>query len=309
MLHKKEAQYPKAPTVRGLESRYRMYCSTNRFSARRAAALFSLMLAAAAANAQSPATAPSGTPSSGPQNPENDWLAKTAKVYFSSSKAGLTGFDCDVHPDWRALFVATTKGKEVAASDAYLAQLNNVKVKMHARMQGGSTVEWLENSSDGHPPSNDMSATIDNLHQTVQQMLEGFMQFWSPFMEVAVVPQKADGLEITHAATVHTIYTKQGTTELTEIFNKDLVLEHFNLMLAGTSIKLSPTFEPTPQGMLVRTFAAEIVPAGSTPQQMQKTMVRVDYQTVNSQTIPGQLNMEISGTGNFNFAFDGCSTN
>jgi hypothetical protein len=154
-----------------------------------------------------------------------------------------------------------------------------------------------------------MNTTIDNLHQTVQQILEGFMQFWSPFMEVTVVPQKADGLEITHSATSHTIYTKQGTTELTEIFNKDLVLEHFNLMLAGSSIKLTPTFEPTPQGMLVKSFAAEILPAGATPQQTQKMQVRVDYQTVNSQTIPGQLNMDISGTGNFNFAFDGCSTN
>ena len=150
-----------------------------------------------------------------------------------------------------------------------------------------------------------MNATMDKLHQTVQQILEGFMQFWGPFMEVTVVPQKADGLEITHTATVHTIYTRQGATELTEIFNKDLVLEHFNLMLGGTSIKLSPTFEPTPQGMLVKTFTAEIEPAGA--QQTQKMMARVDYQTVNSQTIPGQLNMEISGTGSFNFAFDGCS--
>ena len=85
MLHKKEAQYPEAPTVRGLESRYRMYCTTYRFSTRFVAALFSLMLAAAAAIAQSPATAPGGAPAAGPQNPEDDWLAKTAKVYFSSS--------------------------------------------------------------------------------------------------------------------------------------------------------------------------------------------------------------------------------
>ena len=94
-------------------------------------------------------------------------------------------------------------------------------------------------------------------------MLEGFLQFWSPFMEVTVVPPKADGLEITHGPTSHTIHAKQGSTELTEIFNSNLVLEHFNVTLAGTSIKFSPTFEPTPQGLLVKTFAAEIMPAGS----------------------------------------------
>jgi hypothetical protein len=280
------------------------------FSARLAGAIFSLLLAATAADAQSPAADPNQppAPATAPQNPENEWLAKTAKVYFSSAKAGLTGFDCDIHPDWRALFESASKDKTVAANNAYLGQLKNIKVKMHARMQGGSTVEWLEESGDGQRNSDEMNATIDTLHQTVEQILEGFMQFWSPFMVVSVVPPKADGLEITHSPTSHTIHSQLGTTELTEIFNKDLVLEHFNLMLAGTSIKLSPTFEPTPQGMLVKGFEAEILPAGATPQQTQKMLVRVDYQTVNSQTIPGQLNMDIPGTGNFNFAFDGCST-
>ena len=127
-------------------------------------------------------------------------------------------------------------------------------------------------------------------------------------MEVTIVPPKADGLEITHGPTSHTIHAKEGLTELTEIFNSNLVLEHFNVTLSGTSIKMAPTFEPTPQGLLVKTFSTEIIPAGASPDQSQKMQVRLEYQTVDNQTIPGQLNMEIVGTGNFNFAFDGCST-
>jgi hypothetical protein len=279
-----------------------------------------LLMAMTIAAAQSPAANPAQTPApatrpqtatgpqAGPVNPENEWLAKTSKLYFSSAKAGLAGFNCEVHPDWHALFVSANKGAEAPGSEAYLTQLKKVKVRMHARMQGGSTIEWVADASDGSAPSGDVNAVIDNMHQTVQQILEGFLQFWSPFMEVTVVPPKAEGLEISHSPTSHTIHAKQGTTELTEIFNNNLVLEHFNVTLAGTSIKLAPTFEPTPQGLLVKAFSTEIVPAGATPEQTQKMQVRVEYQTVNNQTIPGQLNMEIVGTGNFNFAFDGCST-
>jgi hypothetical protein len=279
-----------------------------------------LLMAMTIAAAQSPAANPAQTPApatrpqtatgpqAGPVNPENEWLAKTSKLYFSSAKAGLAGFNCEVHPDWHALFVSANKGAEAPGSEAYLTQLKKVKVRMHARMQGGSTIEWVADASDGSAPSGDVNAVIDNMHQTVQQILEGFLQFWSPFMEVTVVPPKAEGLEISHGPTSHTIHAKQGTTELTEIFNNNLVLEHFNVTLAGTSIKLAPTFEPTPQGLLVKAFSTEIVPAGATPEQTQKMQVRVEYQTVNNQTIPGQLNMEIVGTGNFNFAFDGCST-
>jgi hypothetical protein len=297
-----------------------MFSSPHWFSSIRAGAFVMLLMAMTIAAAQSPAADPAQTPApatrpqtatvpqAGPVNPENEWLAKTSKLYFSSAKAGLAGFNCEVHPDWHALFVSANKGAEAPGSEAYLTQLKKVKVRMHARMQGGSTIEWVADASDGSAPSGDVNAVIDNMHQTVQQILEGFLQFWSPFMEVTVVPPKAEGLEISHGPTSHTIHAKQGTTELTEIFNNNLVLEHFNVTLAGTSIKLAPTFEPTPQGLLVKAFSTEIVPAGATPEQTQKMQVRVEYQTVNNQTIPGQLNMEIVGTGNFNFAFDGCST-
>jgi len=291
------------------------------FPARLAGVLVAVSMAAAPATAQTSATnpgqanAPSGQqPAAGsqsattPPNPENEWLAKASKLYFSSAKSGLAGFSCEVHPDWHALFVSTSKGAESSASDAYVAQLEKVSVKMHARMLGGSTIEWQTDSTDSNAPSSDSNEVMDKMHQTVQQILEGFLQFWSPFMEVTIVPPKADGLEITHGPASNTIHAKQGTTELTEIFNSNLVLEHFDVMLAGTSIKLTPTFEPTPRGLLVKSFSAEITRAGTAPEQTQKMQARIEYQTVNNQTIPGKLNMDIAGTGNFNFAFDNCST-
>jgi hypothetical protein len=265
---------------------------------------------AATSPAQTPAPETSQPPASdtAQKNADSEWLAKTSRVYFSSAKAGLAGFNCDVHPDWKALFASANKGANVPPDDAYVEQLKKVQVKMHARMLGGSTIEWVASSPEGQPANGNSDATTETLHQTVQQILEGFMQFWSPFMEVSIVPQKTDGIEIAHTPTSHTIHAKQGTTELTEIFNNELVLEHFNVQLAGTSIKLSPSFEPTPQGLRVKTFAAEILPAGAPPTQTQKMLARVDYQTVNDQAIPGQLSIDVSGTGSFNFTFDGCST-
>lgn len=274
-----------------------------------AALAISISLAASAAAAQNPKPGTDQSAIQAPQqNAESAWLAKAASIYYSSAKAGLTGFTCDINPDWHALFVSASKGAEVPASDPYLLQLNKVKVRLHARMKGASTIEWLVDSSEGTPANSNTEAVIDNMHQSVQQMLEGFMQFWSPFMEVSVVPNKSDGLEITHTPATHMIHARQGNTELTELFNSRLVLEQFDVVLSGTSIKFTPTFESTPQGMLVKAFTAEIKPAGATPQQVQKMQVTVNYQTLNNQMIPGQVNMDIVGTGAFNFAFEGCST-
>jgi hypothetical protein len=108
---------------------------------------------------------------------------------------------------------------------------------------------------------------------------------------------------------MHTIHAKQGDTELTEVFTSERVLEQFNVDMKGTSIKFSPGYKPTPQGLLVSGFEAHIMPAGTPPEQAQVMKVGIEYQSVNGLTIPAKLNMAVVGTGLFNFAFDGCTTN
>src|SRR5579862_8228750 len=155
-----------------------------------------LLIPLNAARAQGNAPGNSPPQAAGPQNPDTAWLDRVSKLYFSSPKEGLAGFNCDIRPDWHALLLSASKTGQVPENDPYLAQLKKVRVKMHGRMQGGSTIEWLAESGEGQPAQSDTDATIETLHQTVQQVLEGFMQFWSPFMEVALVPKQTEGVEI-----------------------------------------------------------------------------------------------------------------
>ena len=83
-------------------------------------------LAASVARAQNQAaagSAPAASAAAQPAKPSSDnaWLAKTAKLYYSSAKAGLTGFDCAIHPDWRALFASASKGEAVPEDDPRIA--------------------------------------------------------------------------------------------------------------------------------------------------------------------------------------------
>ncbi len=232
-----------------------------------------LCLAFSAAPAQTPLPNPPSdaaqtqpappTPKANPE--ENLWLAKTSKLYYSSAKAGLTGFDCAVHPDWRKLFESASKGQPVTDEEASIALLGTVKITMHAQMKGGSTIDWVVTEDPDKPLDQTSAQLLDGMHRSVEQTIEGFLQFWSPFMEDAVVPDSADGLEITHTPTVHTIHAAQSGTDLTEIFSSDLVLQQFNIVLNGTSIKFTPAYSPSPQGLLVNGFRAHILPAGAPP--------------------------------------------
>ncbi len=279
------------------------------------ATAFAICFAALAAGADTtqnpppPGGKPEAAAQSGKPDSDKQWLARTSKLYYSSAKAGLTGFDCAVHPDWYALFVTANKGETAAADDPRIVLLKAVKVTLHARMEGGSTIDWIPDSSSGKPLDDSSTALLDGMRKTVEQTLEGFLQFWSPFMEGTVVPDSADGLEISHTPATHTIHAKQAGTELTEVFSSDLVLRQFNVDMSGVSIKFSPAYKPTQQGLLVDGFEAHILPAGTSPEQAQVMKIAIDYQTANGLTIPAQLNMDVIGTGTFKFAFDGCTTN
>ncbi|MGC1464086.1 MAG: hypothetical protein WA802_17935 [Terracidiphilus sp.] len=279
-----------------------------------------ICMATAATRAQDPAAGQTGStaanqPPAGTAaepakpNPDSEWLAKTAKLYYSSAKAGLTGFDCAIHPDWHTLFVSANMGKDMPEDDPRIALLNSVKITMHARMRGISTIDWVADSNPDKPTDQSSADLLDSMHKAVEERLEGFLQFWGPFMEASVVPDSDEGLEITHTPTVHTIRAKQGGTELREIFSSELVLEEFDVNLSGTSIKFTPLYEPTPQGLLVNAFEARILPAGTPSAQEQVMKVGIEYQPVGGFTIPGKLKMDLAGAGIFKFAFDGCTTN
>ena len=271
-------------------------------------AALAICLAASAGMAQNPAPKQAAA-AVAPASSDNAWLAKTAALYYSSAKAGLTGFDCSVHPDWHTLFVTAGKGEAVAQDDPRIALLNTVKITLHARMKGNSVLDWATVANPDKPLDDTSTALLDGLHQSVQQTLEGFLQFWTPFIDRSVVPDSAEGLEISHTPAAHTIHAKQGGTDLTEVFSSELLLQQFNVDMSGTSIKFSPAFKPTPQGLLVNGFEAHILPTGTPPEKAQVMKVGIEYQSLGGLVVPSQLRMEVVGTGTFDFVFDGCATN
>jgi hypothetical protein len=263
--------------------------------------------------AASPSGPAAGAPASGSPAAESDdaWLKKTGSLYYSSAKSGLDGFDCAVHPDWRTLFRSAGNGSAsqpaMADGDARLLLLETVKINLHAHMHGGSTLDWTQDPHAAEPLDDNASALLAKMRQTTEQTLEGFLQFWTPFVDGSIVPESAAGLAITHTGTLHTIHAEQGDTALTETFSSDLHLEHFDVKMSGISIKFQPDYQPSGQGLLVKSFEAHVQPAGVPPDQAEEMHVEIEYQTLEGFPIPSRLNMEVANTGNFSFVLDGCT--
>jgi hypothetical protein len=233
-------------------------------------------------------------------------LAKARTMYYSTAKAGLAGFDCAVHPDWHALFVSANPGTTISDSDSRVTLLNRVAITLHALLKGGSTLDWTPPA--GAPTDADSTALLTQMHQATEQTLaQGFMQFWTPFVDGSVVPVNSSGLTVTHASNTFTVHAASNEADLTEVFSNDLLLEKYDVIMGGASIKFEPTYKATAQGLLVGRFLAHIQQLGNPSAPIQEMHVGIEYQTIEGFPIPQQLNMEVVGTGIFNMSLDGCT--
>ncbi len=277
--------------------------------ARLSAVLLGACLASAASAQSAPATsAAAQTPAkSAADTAANDaYLAKAGTLYYSTAKAGLSGFDCAVHPDWRALFVSANPGTAVASDDPRILLLKSVSIKLHGRMKGGSSLEWTP--APGKVTDDASTGLLDNMQKATEQTLMGFMQFWTPFVDGSAVPANSAGLAVTRNDKQEvTLHADEAGTSVTEVFDSNSVLKDFDVVLNGADIRFGPSYKYTEKGLLVSGFLAHILPAGATAGQSQEMHVGIEYSPVDSFLIPSRVNMEVVGTGIFNFTFDGCT--
>jgi hypothetical protein len=272
-------------------------------------AVLIVVCAMATAYAQNPgAGAAAGqTPAQTAAGEYDAMLARAAKLYYSSTKEGLSGFTCAVHPDWHALFESAQPGAAISSADERIALLNSVKITLHARMKGGSTMDWEPAADPSNTLDHDSTTLLTNMHQATEQTFQGFLQFWTPFVDGSAIPESSAGLDIAPAGNGFSLHSKQDGTEVTEILGSSLLLEHFDVDLNGSSVKFVPSYQSTAKGLLVTGFQAQIRQQGASPEQTQEMRVGIEYKTVEGLPIPAQLNMQVIGTGVFNFALDACA--
>jgi hypothetical protein len=261
------------------------------------ASLLAAFGCAVLAAAQNPSSAP--LPGS-----NDDWLAQTGKMYYSSAVGGLKGFDCQVRPNWQALYSTQNGGQLSAADQARVTLLSTVKIALHARMDGGSVLDW---NPPGQQLDADQTKLLSKMHGALDQTLQGFMQFWTPFISRQVIPDSSSGLEMTATddggKKVHLV---QPSIELWETFDSGRILRQYNVAMTGTKVEVTPTYSPSDHGLVISHFHAFIRPPDET-QKVQEMNVDISYQWLEGFPIPAHLDMDVVGVAELIVPFENCT--
>jgi hypothetical protein len=236
-------------------------------------------------------------------------LARAAKLYYSTKVAGLYGFDCAVHPDWRRLIQSSDKNAAISDHDSNVLVLERVAMTLHARLSGHSSLEWTEPHDAAKSADGATAGLLEQMHKGTEQTIQGFMQFWTPFVDGSIVPARSNGVQVIRSDGEITILMRQPSANVTEIYSKEMILQCVNLITDASAVDLSPSYDSTDKGLLVSRFVARIRNKGTTAEQGQEMHVEIYYQQVRGFPLPSRLNVEVVGMGVFNFVMDGCRAN
>lgn len=236
-------------------------------------------------------------------------LARAANLYYSTKAAGLNGFDCAIHPDWRSLIQSSVKNATVSDHDPNVLTLENVMLTLHARLNGQSKLDWTLPPATAKPADRATTDLLEQMHKGTEQAIQGFMQFWTPFVDGSIVPARSNGIQVLRTDGGITILMRQPGANVTEIYSKEMILQRVNLITDASAVDLSPSYVSTDKGLLVSRFVARIRKKGAPSEKTQEMHVEIYYQQVGGFSLPSRLNVEVVGTGVFNFEMDGCRVN
>lgn len=273
-----------------------------------------LALSSALVPAQAPSSspaAPAAIAQAGSAASLNDsLLAKATSLYDSAAKSGLHGFDCQVHPDWSKVVSSAKKSAPDAADGAKVALLNTVKIKLHARLTGGSTIDWQVPEIPEKPLAPADTSMLKQAHQGVEKTLLGFVKLWTPLINGSVAESLGAGdVNIAQTGDGYTLRSKDKRNPLTEEFDRNLLLKHFIVVDSSSTVDIAPTFRTTARGLLLQSLVARIQLQGAPPEAAQEMHIGFEYQTVSAIQIPARISVAVPNVVEMDFALDGCIVN
>jgi len=237
-------------------------------------------------------------------------LAMVTDLYDSPAKTGLRSYDCQVHPDWKKMMSSAKKGAPIADDDPKLLTLGTVKIALHARMSGASTLDWQVPVNADKPLNQASVDLLNRMHQGIENTLLGELELSKPLVDGSIAESMGeDGVDVTQTADGYLLRSKNKRSSLTETFNRNLVLKHYVAIDSGSAVEIEPEFQPTPQGMLLNSFTARVRSADAPPASAKEMHVSLEYQTVSAIQIPARLDIGVLNLVEMDFAFDGCTVN
>jgi hypothetical protein len=230
----------------------------------------------------------------------NTKLMAARALYYTPTVQGLKSFRCTVDFDWKD-FLARFSGADVKDDNPVLQHLSTVHLTISDDLNGDGKLDWTTSST---PPTG-KEDSIAKMKNGMQQMMVGFFSSWNAYMNGNMVPLPDATTTVTDNADGFKLHAAADGTDVTELFDKNLLLTDAHVVQPASDVFAYPTYDDTPDGRVVSAIRTVFrQPPTAPPAELN---VRVSYAPVQNFRLPAQLTYELKNVGSFEFKFSACS--
>jgi hypothetical protein len=230
----------------------------------------------------------------------NTKLLSARALYYTPTVQGLKSFHCTVDFDWKD-FLARYTNADVKDDNPYLQYLRTIHLTVSDDLSGDGKLEWTTSSA---APEGKEDA-IAKIKDGMQQMMVGFFSSWNGYMNGNMVPAPDATTTVTENGDGLRLHAAAETTEVTELFDKNLLLTEAHVVQPASDVLAYPTYIDTPDGRVVSSIRTVFrQPPTAPPAELN---IRISYTPVQNFRIPDTLSYELKNVGSFEFKFSACS--
>ncbi|MFZ0820635.1 MAG: hypothetical protein WAM91_11240 [Candidatus Acidiferrales bacterium] len=229
-------------------------------------------------------------------------VTKARQSYYNLHELGLTGFRCDVNPNWD-LAAAEVKKTDPAAAANALKNMSMLRISMSVGADNNAIVTKTELPGADPQTANDRDVVFGG----IRQMITGFYQTTSVFILGNPFPEVNGEYQLEDQAGQYRLaYRDSGVTAVI-FMDKDLIISKMDITSTEFTSTLTPQFIKNPKGLLLTGYVATY--KGKTSADDIKLNVQITYQDVSGLQLPQKLNVSGTVSGTYvaqEIGFSGC---
>lgn len=227
-------------------------------------------------------------------------LREARTLYYTPQDKGLEGFQCEVSFDWKQ-FIEKATNAAVDDNNERLAYLRGIKLTVTDDLNGEGELHW--SAPAAAPQSSEDS--IAQIRGGIEQMWTGFFQSWNGLYGADVITMVDSTTTVDRTENGYHAFSREGGKLAEETFGGDFTLLSLHVSTPEADTVLTPKFQNTPQGRLVKGWSSTVKQPPTAPG-MTLNMT-VQYATVNGFQIPSEVLMDVVGMASFDFHLSGCT--
>ncbi|HWZ42181.1 MAG TPA: hypothetical protein VNW97_01825 [Candidatus Saccharimonadales bacterium] len=230
-------------------------------------------------------------------------LKKARASYYSLKSERMSGFHCDMTPNWASLLEEQRK-TQPAAIDAAVDRLKRLRFSVDVGADGAAKVTHNEITAD----NDQMAQGLSQIYSGMEQMTTGFFQTWTVFVVTPPLPELTTEFEMQDLPQQYSLSYKDGATDVVTLMAQDFAVSAVKVTAKDFESVIKPRFSKTAKGYLMTSYDAAYEGAGG----KDKTVLRVaiEYQPVEGLQVPQKLDLKGSYNGSpfqVEVAFSGCT--